>query len=354
MPRHVVGGLGERAERAGEGTGGESGEAGDERGHERSRDEVGGEVRLGVVVEPVGPVPHSVTDRLLDGVQIVDEHGHRGPPGAGVGTQRGAVGGVLRPTFVGGGALGVLGREGLLQGRALGCGGELPEARQGGDAGGADLGEGEVLTAVEGSFGEHAVEEPAFEGDGLLGRGQLLSAASPSLSRPSARVAVRATGSTAFRASTAVVKKVSVAARSALPPVGSSADAGETSQTLADDALDGALAAHRAQRRVDARARGGQRRAELLLTAQQAVGQAPFALQLVHQGLDPQAESDLGAGRPGVAEGLGPAVHGETGDRQQQADRNRDDHRHPAPDTAPAGHRPYWLPPLPHPHVSRR
>ena len=51
VPRHVVGGLGERAQRAGEGTGGESGEARYEGGDERSRDEKGGEYDLGVVAE---------------------------------------------------------------------------------------------------------------------------------------------------------------------------------------------------------------------------------------------------------------------------------------------------------------
>ena len=107
-----------------------------------------------------------------------------------------------------------------------------------------------------------------------------------------------------------------------------------------DDILDGAFGAHSAQRGVNALARGGERCAEALLAAQQAVRQAAFALQLVHQRLDPQAEADLGTGRPRVAEGLGAAVHGQTGHRQQQADRDRDDHRHTASDAAPARHRP--------------
>lgn len=59
---HVVGGLGERAERASEGTRGEGGESYDEGGHERSGGEIGGEGQLGVVAEPVGPVPNVVTD----------------------------------------------------------------------------------------------------------------------------------------------------------------------------------------------------------------------------------------------------------------------------------------------------
>ncbi|XES00885.1 hypothetical protein HEP87_61135 [Streptomyces sp. S1D4-11] len=77
-----------------------------------------------------------------------------------------------------------------------------------------------------------------------------------------------------------------------------------------DDILDGALAAHSAQRRVNALASSGERWAELLLTSQQTVGQASFALQLVYEGLDPQAEANLGTGRPGVAEVHGTAVHG--------------------------------------------
>lgn len=125
-----------------------------------------------MAAEPVGPVPYVVADRPLDGVQIVDEYGHRVPPGAGVGAQGGAVGGAFRLILVGGGAFGVLGAEGVLQGSALGRGGDLPEAGEGGDARGAHLGECEVLAAVEGTLGEHAVEEPAFESYRLLGRSQ--------------------------------------------------------------------------------------------------------------------------------------------------------------------------------------
>lgn len=169
---YVVGVLDERTERAGEGTRGEGGEGRDQGGHERSRQEVGGEAQFGVMTEAVGPVPYVVTDRLLDGVQVVHEYGHRVPPGAGVGAECGAVCGGFGPALVGGGAFGVLGGERVLQRGELGWGGDLPEAGEGGDAGGAHLGEGEVLAVVEGAVGEHAVEEAAFEGDGLLGGGQ--------------------------------------------------------------------------------------------------------------------------------------------------------------------------------------
>jgi hypothetical protein len=139
------------------------------------------------MAEPVGPVPYVGTYRLLDGVQIVDEYGHSVPPGADVGTQRGAVGGAFRLFLVGGGAFGVLGCEGLLQGRALGCGGDLPEAGEGGDTGGAYLAEFEVTAAVEGALGKHAVEQSAFESDGLRGRRQL-----PQRGQPVTQLAVRA------------------------------------------------------------------------------------------------------------------------------------------------------------------
>lgn len=338
--RHVVSGLGESTERARERPGGDSGEARDQGGDERARDEIGGEGQFGIVAEPVGPVPYVVTDRLLDGVQIVDEYGHRVPPGAGVGAQRGVVGGAFRLFLVGGGAFGVLGREGFLQCRALRCGGDLPEAGEGGDAGGSHLGEVDVRTAVEGALGEHTVEEPAFEGDGLLGGGQLAQRG-----QPVAQLAVGAGRGLRHRIDgvqgvdgAGVEGEGRGLAHGA--SVGGGSDVGETPQVPLDDVLDGAFAAHSAQCRVNALARGGKRWAELLLTAQQAVGQAAFALQLVHQGLDAQAEADLGTGRPGIAEGLGAAVHGETGHRKQQADRDGDDHRHPAPDAAPARHRP--------------
>ena len=108
---------------------------------------------------------------------------------------------------------------------------------------------------------------------------------------------------------------------------------------LLDDLVDGAFGTHGLQRRVDAQASGGELCAVALLAAQQAVRQAAFALQLMHQRLDAQAEADLGTGRPGVAECLRAAVHGQAGHRQQQADGHGDDHRHPAPDAAPAGQR---------------
>ncbi|WP_019075616.1 hypothetical protein [Streptomyces hokutonensis] len=57
MPCHVAGGHGERAERAGEGTGGESSQARDERGDECARNEIGDEAQRSVVAEPVGPLP---------------------------------------------------------------------------------------------------------------------------------------------------------------------------------------------------------------------------------------------------------------------------------------------------------
>lgn len=354
MPRHFVGGLGEGAERTREGTRGKGGEARDEGGHERSRDETGGEAQLRVVTEAVRPVPYVVADRLLDGVQIVDEYGHRVPPGAGLDAQRGAVGGAFRLVLVGGGASGALGAEGFLQRRALGRGGDLPEAGEGGDACGAHLGEGEVLTAVEGALGEHTVEETAFESDRLLGHGQF-----PQRGQSVAQFTVGAgggvrhgvygvegvdgggvegeSGGTVDFVRAGFVRAGGPAVGGS--PVGGGAGGGEAPQVPLDDILDGSFGAHSAQRGVNALARSGERCAEPRFAAQQAVRQAAFPLQLVHQRLDPQAEADLGTGRPRVAEGLGTAVHGQTGHRQQQTDRDRDDHRHTASDAAPARHR---------------
>ncbi|MDQ0934762.1 hypothetical protein QFZ49_004702 [Streptomyces turgidiscabies] len=344
VPGHVMGGLGERTEGAGEGTGGEGGEAGHEGGDEGSRQDVGGEGQFGVTTEVVRPVPYVVADRLLDGVEVVHEYGHRVPPGAGVCAQRGAVGGDFGAALVGGGSGGGPGGERVLQGGELGRGGDLPEAGQGGDAGGTHLGEGEVLAAVEDALGEHAVEEAAFEGDRLLGRRQF-----PQRRQSIAQLTVVARHGVRHRVDGVegvdgggVENEGGGAVGGALSPglpVGSGADGVEAAQVPLDDALDVALGAHRAQRRVDALAGGGECRAVFLLTAQQAVRQAAFALQLVHQRLDAQTEADLGAGRARVTEGLRAAVHGQAGHRQQQTDRDGDDHRHPAPDTAPAGQR---------------
>ncbi len=254
--------------------------------------------------------------------------------------QRGTVGGALRLILVGGGVFCVIGGEGVLQGRALGRGGDLPETGEGGDACGAHLGEGDVLAAVKPTIGEHAIEEAAFERDGLLGRGQL-----PQRGQAVAQLTVGARRGLRHRIHG--VQRVDGAGvegegRGLVfgAPVGSGADAGQALQAPLDDILDRTVAAHPAQCRVNALAGSGERCAELLLAAQQAVGQTAFPLQLVHQCLDTQTEADLGTGRPGITESLGAAVHGETGHRQQQADRDRDDHRHPAPDTAPARHRP--------------
>lgn len=255
---HVVGCLGERAERAGEGTRGESGESYDEGGHERSRGEVGGEGQLGVVAEPVGPIPYVATDRLLDGVQVIDEYRHRVPPGAGVDVQRGAVGGARRLLLVGSGASGVLGREGVLQGRALGCGGDLPETGLGGDACGAHLAEVEVRLAAEGALGEHAVEEPAFESDGLLDRGQLSQ-------RRKAVAQLTVGARRGLRHRIDGVQGIDGArvegenrVRVGGACVGGGTDVGQPSQVTLEDIVDRPFGAHRAQRRVNALAGSGE------------------------------------------------------------------------------------------------